>query len=72
MDLLYAAVVECVEESVVNALTANEEMVGREGHRMPAMPHDRVRELLAARGRAYAVTRSMAAPRPRRRSSMRS
>ena len=50
MDLLYAAVVECVEESVVNALTANEEMVGREGHRVPAMPRDRVRELLAARG----------------------
>ena len=50
MDLLYAAVVQCVEESVVNALVANEEMVGREGHRTPAMPRDRVRELLAARG----------------------
>jgi D-aminopeptidase len=50
MDLLYAAVVECVEESVVNALVANEEMVGREGHRTPALPRDRLRELLAARG----------------------
>ena len=49
MDLLYAAVVQCVEESVVNALVANEEMVGRDGHRTPALPHDRVRELLAAR-----------------------
>jgi L-aminopeptidase/D-esterase-like protein len=49
MDLLFAAVVQCVEESVVNALVANEEMVGREGHRTPALPHDRVRELLAAR-----------------------
>jgi D-aminopeptidase len=50
MDLLYAAVVECVEESVVNALVANEEMVGRGGHRTPALPRDRARELLAARG----------------------
>jgi D-aminopeptidase len=49
MDLLYAAVVECVEESVVNALVANEEMIGREGHRTPALPRDRVRDLLAAR-----------------------
>jgi L-aminopeptidase/D-esterase-like protein len=49
MDLLFAAVVQCVEESVVNALVANEEMVGRQGHRTPALPHDRVRELLAAR-----------------------
>jgi len=48
-DLLFTAVVQCVEESVVNALVANEEMVGRDGHRTPALPHDRVRELLAAR-----------------------
>jgi L-aminopeptidase/D-esterase-like protein len=50
MDHLYAAVVECVEESVVNALVANEEMVGLKGHRTPGLPRDRVRELLAARG----------------------
>jgi L-aminopeptidase/D-esterase-like protein len=48
-DLLFTAVVQCVEESVVNALVANEEMVGRDGHRTPALPRDRVRELLAAR-----------------------
>ena len=56
----------------MNALVANEEMVGREGHRTPALPRDRVRELLAARGALTGVTRSIAAPRPRRRSSMRS
>ena len=33
----------------MNALVANEEMVGRDGHRTPSLPHDRVRELLAAR-----------------------
>ena len=49
MDLLFEAVVQCVEESVVNALVANEEMTGRDGNRTPALPHDRVRDLLAAR-----------------------
>lgn len=49
MDLLFAAVVQCVEESVVNALVANEEMSGRDGRRVPAMPRDRAIELLAAR-----------------------
>ena len=45
-DLLFTAVVQCVEEAVVNALVANEEMVGRDGHRTPALPRDRVRHLL--------------------------
>jgi D-aminopeptidase len=42
MDLLFEAVVQSVEEAVINALTANEEMVGRDGHRTPALPRDRV------------------------------
>ena len=42
MDRLFEAVVQSVEEAVVNALTANEEMVGRDGHRTPALPRDRV------------------------------
>ncbi|MCF2525786.1 DmpA family aminopeptidase [Yinghuangia soli] len=50
MDPFYDAVVESVEEAVLNALTAAETMVGRDGHRSPALPHDRVRELLKARG----------------------
>jgi D-aminopeptidase len=33
---------------VVNALTANEEMVGRNGHRTPALPRDRVAAAFAA------------------------
>jgi D-aminopeptidase len=40
MDRLFAAVVQSVEEAVINALTANEEMVGRNGHRSPALPRD--------------------------------
>jgi L-aminopeptidase/D-esterase-like protein len=45
LDPFYAAVVHATEEAVLNALTANEEMVGFRGHRMPALPRDRVREL---------------------------
>ena len=49
MDELYQAVVESVEEATVNALVANEEMIGRDGHRSPALPRDRVAALFAER-----------------------
>jgi D-aminopeptidase len=49
MDALYQATVEAVEEAVLNALCANDEMIGRLGHRTPALPRDRVAELLARR-----------------------
>jgi D-aminopeptidase len=42
-------VVQSVEEAVANALVANEEMVGREGHRTPALPRNRTAQLVAAR-----------------------
>ena len=45
----YAAVVQSTEEAVANALVANEEMTGRDGHRSPALPRDRVAELFRAR-----------------------
>jgi D-aminopeptidase len=45
LDPFYTAVVEAVEEAVANALTANEQMVGRAGHRTPALPRDRVAAL---------------------------
>ena len=41
----FAAVVEATEEAVANALVANEEMTGRDGHRTPALPRDRVAAL---------------------------
>ena len=50
IDPFYEAVVQSVEEAVVNALIANETMVGRDGNRSPALPHDRVVALLKARG----------------------
>ncbi|MER7191386.1 hypothetical protein [Streptomyces flaveolus] len=37
---------QAIEEAVLNALIANETMVGRNGHRSPALPHGRPRELL--------------------------
>jgi L-aminopeptidase/D-esterase-like protein len=46
MDNLYTAVVQSVEEAVLNALVVNDEMVGRDGHRSPRLPHDRLVRLL--------------------------
>ena len=51
MDPFYAAVVQATEEAVANALVANEDMTGRDGHRTPALPRDRVAELFRSRGR---------------------
>jgi D-aminopeptidase len=49
IDPFYAAVVQATEEAVANALVANEEMTGRDGHRTPALPRDRVAEIFRAR-----------------------
>jgi L-aminopeptidase/D-esterase-like protein len=49
LDPYYEAVVQACEEAVVNALVANEDMTGRDGHRSPALPRDRVAALLAGR-----------------------
>jgi D-aminopeptidase len=46
MDPLYRAVVECVEESVLNVLVAGETMTGRDGNRSPGFPVERLDELL--------------------------
>ena len=51
MDAIYGAVVEATQEAVINALVANEAMVGYRGHRTPALPRDRVGGLLRRRGR---------------------
>ncbi|XNR88954.1 P1 family peptidase [Streptomyces sp. R-74717] len=50
MDPFYGAVVESVEEAVLNVLTGAHSMTGRAGHHVPALPLDQVTELLAARG----------------------
>jgi D-aminopeptidase len=48
IDRLYAAVVQCVEEAVINALVAAPEVVGVDGRRSPRLPHDAVAEAFSA------------------------
>ncbi|MFZ0886703.1 MAG: P1 family peptidase [Candidatus Acidiferrales bacterium] len=46
MDALFEATVQATEEAVVNALVAARTMTGADGHRVEALPHDRLREVL--------------------------
>jgi L-aminopeptidase/D-esterase-like protein len=52
MNPFFTAVVQAVEEAVANALVANEDMTGRDGHRVPALPRERVAALFRARHRS--------------------
>jgi D-aminopeptidase len=45
-DLFWAAI-EATEEAIVNALVSAETMTGRDGHTAAALPHDRLREVMA-------------------------
>lgn len=46
LDPVFTAVVQATEEAVLNALVDNQSMIGRDAHKVEALPHDRVRELL--------------------------
>ncbi len=46
MDPLFAGVVQATEEAVVNALVDNHSMTGRDNHRVEALPHDRLRQIM--------------------------
>jgi L-aminopeptidase/D-esterase-like protein len=46
MDPLFTAVVQATEEAVVNALIDNHSMTGRDNHRVDALPHDRLRQIM--------------------------
>ena len=46
MDPIFTGVVQATEEAIVNALVDNHSMTGRDDHRVVALPHDRLRELL--------------------------
>jgi L-aminopeptidase/D-esterase-like protein len=48
---IFEATVQATEEAIVNALVAAESMEGADGLRVPALPHDRLRDLLAKHGR---------------------
>jgi L-aminopeptidase/D-esterase-like protein len=51
LDLLFQAVVETVEEAVLDAMIANETMTGRNALTVRALPHDGLLELLGKNGR---------------------
>jgi L-aminopeptidase/D-esterase-like protein len=46
LGALFEATVEATEEAIINALVAAETMVGADNHRVEALPHDRLREVL--------------------------
>jgi len=46
LNPLFEATVQAVEEAIVNALVAAKTMTGRDGHKVIALPHDRLREVL--------------------------
>ncbi len=46
IDPFFEAVVQATEEAILNAMIANEGMIGRDGNYVPALPHDAVRKAL--------------------------
>jgi len=46
MDSFFLATIEATEEAIVNALVAAKTMTGVDGHTVPALPHDRLRDIL--------------------------
>jgi D-aminopeptidase len=46
MDPIFSGVVQATEEAVVNALVDNQTMTGANNHRVDALSHDRLRDLL--------------------------
>lgn len=47
LDPLFEAAVQATEEAIINAMLAAETMTGQKGHRVAALPHDKLREVLA-------------------------
>ena len=51
MDPLFTAAVQATEEAIVNALVAARTMVGINGYRVEAIPHDRLADVMRKYGR---------------------
>jgi D-aminopeptidase len=51
MNPLFYATVQATEEAILNSLLAAETMTGADGLRIPALPHERLVEVLKAQGR---------------------
>ncbi|MDH5530801.1 MAG: P1 family peptidase [Paracoccaceae bacterium] len=46
INSFFAAVVQSVEEAILNSMIANADMIGRDGNFVPSLPHDRLRKML--------------------------
>ena len=46
MNTLFEATVQATEEAIINALVAAETMTGIDGHRVTAIPHERLKQVL--------------------------
>ncbi|MFD2205660.1 P1 family peptidase [Kiloniella antarctica] len=46
LDPFFEAVVQSTEEAILNSMTANEDMTGRDGNFVPALPHSAIKALL--------------------------
>jgi L-aminopeptidase/D-esterase-like protein len=46
MDPIFEGTVEAVEEAIINALVDNHTVTGIDNHRVEALPHGKLRELL--------------------------
>jgi L-aminopeptidase/D-esterase-like protein len=51
LDSLYEATIQATEEAIINALVAAKTMSGIDGHRVEAIPHTELREILLQHGR---------------------
>jgi len=51
LDPFFEATVQATEEAIINALVAADSMEGFDGHKVVALPHDRLRQLLKQAGR---------------------
>ena len=51
IDPVYEAAVQATEEAIINAMLAARTMTGANWYRVEALPHERVREVLARHGR---------------------
>lgn len=51
MSEMYHGVIEATEEAIINAVVGAETMTGRDGNVAHALPHDRLREVMAKYGR---------------------
>jgi D-aminopeptidase len=63
-DPLYEAVVECTEEAIVNSLCMADEMRGQSDHVAPALPLDRLTEILRRYREAFEPPRPFEPPHP--------